>query len=337
LKNGYPSVLQRAFDIGSARNFDAGSPCWPTNLAALMSLAERPLFEWVGDLSWDPEGDLTAGILIADGEITKLCIELAMPGQDPELEMVEQAGFGLLRTACLSRPDGQDVYVAFRKMVVERPVLTGLASSFFADPLLASVERIDEIIAAFYQRVPEALTVAGELPICSVSGTVLRRQGRAFRTECRNPEAVRRARAGEINRLQWRPGMMHLRRPFRLYWCLPGKSELALAAHLDRAGWNCALWPGLDRVDLAASSQGNGRRIAVDVKDYLSPENLAARFDGFKEYAKNHECFLVVPDHVLEVAPGYERRFEAVRAAHGKMPVALRTLSAFLDELGCGA
>lgn len=124
-----------------------------------------------------------------------------------------------------------------------------------------------------------------------------------------------------------------MRRPFRLYWCLPGKTELDLAARLESAGWACRLWPDLDRVDLAATAP-DGRRIAADVKDYLSPENLAVRFQGFKEYAADHACYLVVPDYMPEVSRGYARRFEAVRAAHAKAPVELRTLSDLLDDLG---
>ncbi len=196
------------------------------------------------------------------------------------------------------------------------------------------MERLDEIVDAFYQPVPEAMAANGLLPTCTVTGTVLRREGTGFHTESRDPEAVRHARAGVRRDVRWRPGTMQLRRPFRHFWCLPGKTELAFADRLAAAGWTCTLWPDLDRVDLVALSPDGKRRIAVDVKDYLSPGNLAKQFGGFKEYASGHDCYLVVPDYMPEVSRGYVRRFEAIRAAHARAKVALRTTSELLAELG---
>jgi hypothetical protein len=292
------------------------------------------LFEWVEDLSWDPEGQFTAAALLADGEITPACVDLALPGRDPEAELVENTGYGLLRSICLARGDGQAVYTAFRKSVIANPVLPSWTTTILTDPVLATVERIDEVVQAFYERVPEAMVVSGEVPICVVTGLPLRRQRAGWHTLSRDPEAIRRARAGDHATIRWRPGTLQLRRAFRLYWCLPGKSELQLAERLTAVGWACTLWPGLDQIDLTAVAPDGARRIAVDVKDHISPENLAARFAGFKEYADDHQCFLVVPDYMPEASRGYERRFEAVLAAHGRPPVMLRTVSGLLSELG---
>ena len=333
LKNGYPATLRRAFDLAAARNVTDGRARWPTDFAALSTVAQKPLFDWVGDLSWDPDGQFTAAALIEGGEITPACIDLATPGRDPEAELIENDGYTLLKGICRERRDGQAIYVAFRRAAIENPVLSSWTTTIINDPRLASLERLDEIVYTFYQRVPESMAVEGSLPICPVSGTILRRDGSGFHTECRDPDAIRRARAGEYKKLKWRAGAMQLRRPFRLYWCLPGRSELELAGKLVAAGWAVELWPNLDRVDLTAASPDGQRRIAVDVKEYLSPENLAARFEGFKEYAADHECFLVVPDYMPDVSTGYERRFEAMRASHAKTPVTLRTISDLLEDL----
>lgn len=333
LKNGYPRTLRRAFDLAAARNISDSRSKWPTDFAALSAVAQRPLFEWIEDLSWDPDGQFTAAALIAEGEITPACIDLALPGRDPEAELIEKTGYSLLRSICRERRDGQAIYAAFRRLAIENPVLSSWTTTLTNDPKLASLERLDEIIYTFYQRVPESMVVQGSLPLCSVSGTILRRDALGFHTECRDPEAIRRARAGDFKATKWRPGTMQLRRPFRLYWCLPGRSELELARSLTAAGWKVELWPNLDRVDLSASSPDGRRRIAVDVKEYLSPENLAARFEGFKEYATDYECVLVVPDYMPEISTGYERRFEAIRASHSKTAVTLRTVSALLNDL----
>lgn len=335
VRDGYPPTLQRSFDLAAARNAADRGTRWPTDLEALSRVAREPIFEWVSDLTWDPDGEYTAARLIEDGEVSPACIDLALPGKDPEAELTENEGFRLLRSVCHDRSDGDAVYAAFRRVVIERPVLSSLTSAILTHPVLSTVERIDEIVEAFYQRVPEAMAIEGVLPTCLVSGTILRRQGNGFHTESRDPDAVRLAKAGESGSVRWRPGTMQLRRPFRLYWCLPGKTELDLAGRLETAGWACTLWPNLDRVDLAAVA-ADGRRIAVDVKDYLSPENLAVRFQGFKEYASDHTCFLVVPDYLPEVSRGYVRRFEAVRAAYAKGRIELRTVGALLSELGAG-
>jgi hypothetical protein len=334
LRDGYPPTLQRAFDLAAARNTLEMSVRWPTDLASLSRMGQDSLYNWGIDVSWDPDGEFAATPLLDGGEITPACIDLAMPGKDPEAELIENAGYKLLRGICLDRRDGQAIYTAFRRTVIDRPVLSSWTSTILTDPVLAGVERIDEVVSTFYQRLPESMVIDGMIPTCVVSGTVLRREGVGFHTECRDPGAISRAKSGGYRPVKWRPGAMHLRRPFRLYWCLPGLTELQLATKLRAAGWTCELWPGLDRIDIEATSPDNSRRIAADVKDYLSPENLAARFDGFKEYASDHECYLVVPDYLPDVSKGFERRFEAVRAARAKAPVELRTLSDLLDEVG---
>jgi hypothetical protein len=115
LRDGYPPNLQRSFDIAAATNLMRVDDRWPTSLPALTRLAEKPLFEWVQDLSWDPDGQFTAAALIESGEVSHACIDLAMPGKNPEGELIENTGYKLLRGVCAGRRDGQSVYVAFRR------------------------------------------------------------------------------------------------------------------------------------------------------------------------------------------------------------------------------
>ena len=334
IKNGYPPVLQRAFDLASARSALYDDQQWPSDLAALTSKAQQPLYSWGIDLSWDPEGDFTTSSLVADGEITQECIDLAAPGRDPETELVENTGYRLLMDVCCNREDGQNIYTAFRRCVVTQPVLSNWTATLTRVSILNSVEGMHEIFAAFYQRVPEAIAIGKSLPICKVSRTILRKQRQGFHTECRDPEAIYLASIGDHDDLHWRPTAIQLRRAFRLYWCLPGLTEIALADQLVAAGWNCELWPDFDMVDLVATSPNGDHRIAVDVKDYLSSTSLAARFTGFKSYSKSHDCYLVVPDYLPNVNSDYQRRFHAVRQARGGIPVSLYTLSALLSKLG---
>ncbi|MFL7904326.1 hypothetical protein ACJ41P_24565 [Azospirillum argentinense] len=336
LKDGYPPNLRRVLDLASARNIQGG-PTWPTSLADLTQRSQEPLYKWGIDLSWDVEGEYAAARLIDGGEVTTECVALAQSGKDPEAELTENLGYKLLQGLCSNRRDGQQVYVAWRRSTIEHLVLPNWTTTLLSDPVLATVERIDEVVDTFFQRIPESMAIGGMLPICTVSGTILRQDGRAYHTESRDPEARRRARAGEHTKMRYRSGMLYLRRPFRTFWALPGKAELALYKTLTKAGWMCSLWPELDRVDLIAVSPDGQTRIAVDVKDYVSPENLAARFEGFKGFAETHRCYVVIPDYIPEITPHFEARFEAVRASRAKTKVRLRTVSDLLADLEIAA
>lgn len=331
--SAYPESVRRVLSLGAARNITDGSAvAWPTDLDALVRAAQQPLVRWVPNMSWDVGGEFFDSCLLKDHEITTECRTLAMEGSDPERELDENLGYDMLRGLCSTRADGDAVYSAWRRTVVENPLLENWSSVLRSRPILATVERIDEIVEHFYERVPESLAIDGRVPICTVSRTILRRTGRGYHTECRNPEAIRRARSGEYKLTKYRRGMLYLKRAFRVFWCLPGVTELELERRLTAGGWSTVLWPHLDRVDLTATSPV-GRRIAADVKDYISPANLAARFTGFKEYSDEYQCFLVVPDYIAEIEPRFRSRFEAVRAAQGKAPVALRSVSDLLSEL----
>lgn len=329
----YPKDLRRFFDLAGARNLADAGERWPTDLFSLTAAAQQPLLHWVPDMSWDLDGEFFGARLIQGGEVTTDARRLAVQGGDPELEIDENLGFEMLVGLCRNRVDGEAVYRAWRRSVITNPVLLNWASTLMVDPALAGLERLDEIVEAFYDPLPESLAIEGSLPVCKLSGTILRRDGRGFHTEHRDPEAIRQARAGAHDRRKFRKGMMYLKRAFRTFWCLPGLTELALERQLTAMGWTAELWPGLDRVDLTATSP-SGRRIAVDVKDYFSPSRLAARFTGFKSCEADHDCFLVVPDYVMETDESFSRRFEAFRASVGKAPVELHTLSGFLAEVG---
>jgi hypothetical protein len=238
----------------------------------------------------------------------------------------------MLLGLCHDRTDGEDLYRTWRRTVIENVVMASWSGTVLMDPLLATLERSDEIVEAFYDRIPESFAINGQLPICTVSRTILRRDGRVFHTECRQPEAVRRAREGVHDTIRYRPGMLYLKRAFRTFWALPGLAELELERRLAAQGWATTLWPALDRVDLVATSE-DGRRLAIDVKDYISPARLATRFQGFKSYEADHECLLVIPDYLTEADPHFEARFEALRAANGRPAVSLTTVSDLIGNV----
>ncbi|SDE32305.1 restriction endonuclease-related protein [Belnapia rosea] len=333
LRTPYPQAVRRTFDVGAARNLaEERSQPWPTDLRSLAELAALPLGLWAGDMAWDHDEVFAEVLLVENGEVTPECRELAAGGRDPEQEMIERDGYDALRAACARMGDGDAFYTEWRRCVVARPVLSTISEAATAVPGLTDLEDWTGFVHRFYDVVPESLAFGDHVRTCTVSGTLLRRARKGYHTESRDPAAITAAVEGRHGTKPFRPRQtLHLKRAFRAFWCHPGVAELALARGLESLGWQVALWPRRDRVDVEAVSPG-GRRIAVDVKDHLSPVGLAKRFEGFKEYEATHECFVVVPDYVVAADRRFGERFENLRRSHGKPAVALRTVSALLRE-----
>lgn len=332
----YVAELNRAFNMAAALNVAHKTNQWPTDLQALLHAAQQPFYAWVPDRSWDSADDFFATRLIVGDEISNDCRSLARHEQHLEQELEENNGYALLMSLCHERADGEALYRTWRRWVIENPLLVNFAA-LLQNPTLANAGRIEELVYTFYQPIPAALSLKGQLAVCSISGTLLRPmvepgQPLRFHTECRQPEAIRRAHAGTHRALRYVTGLRQLSRAFRTYWHFPGRAELDLEQQLRARGWQTTLWPRFDRVDLVAVAP-SGRRLAIDVKDYLVPSTLAARFQGFKEFAATHECYVVIPDYLVETEPHFAERFANCRAALGKNAVTLRTLSQLLADV----
>src|SRR5262249_1765857 len=153
------------------------------------TLAQKPLYEWGVDLSWDPHGDWTTARLVSNGTITADCRELAAHGEDPETELREHHGYGLLRRICLDRSDGEEFYRAWRRLVIAHPVIQDLRTSMKHHPVLEE-SAAQELLAQFYRPVPVSLARAGKLSLCKISGTILRpldENGSTRETDSRDP------------------------------------------------------------------------------------------------------------------------------------------------------
>jgi hypothetical protein len=164
----YPRSLQRAFDLGAANNILSGTSNWPTDLITLSRSAQEPLFRWVQDMSWDSHDEFFASRLIENGEVGTDCLRLAINDGDPEREIEENFGYDMFVGICRNREDGDELYRTWRRLVVENPVLQNWSSTILVkNPLLAGVNRIDEIVEAFCQcrnKTPAVLPVLTTAP-----------------------------------------------------------------------------------------------------------------------------------------------------------------------------
>ncbi|RAI54115.1 pPIWI_RE_Y domain-containing protein [Roseicella frigidaeris] len=137
----YLQPVRRMFDVGAARNLaESRRHPWPTDLISLAELAALPLGLWAGDMSWDRDEMFPEVRLIENGEVTPECRDLATEGRDPEQEMMERDGYQALRAVCSRMEDGDAFYTAWRRCVVERPVLSTISEAATAVPGLTDVE-----------------------------------------------------------------------------------------------------------------------------------------------------------------------------------------------------
>src|SRR6266851_1605377 len=188
---------------------------------------------------------------------------------DLEAELRENAGYERLIKICFNRSDGPEFYRNGRRLVIEKPVIQSVARILNDYPVLMDRDARD-LLGHFYQPVPESMAALGSLRICKMSGTLLRpmdRGGKRHETDCRDPAALNQALSGNYDTIEFSNEVRQLARPFRIFWCLPGRAELEVERKLRKAGWSCVLWPELDRVGIVAQSPDRQRKIAIDVKD----------------------------------------------------------------------
>ena len=326
----YPSDLKRAFDIAASLNLRAEKCLYPDNLVTLVHCAKKPLYEWCPDLSWDPNADFTAAQLLEGGEITPECSLIAEAATDGE----ERAGYQLLINKCSTVTNPQELYVAWRKFVIQSPVLESAASSIRSDDVLVSylIDALD-LFDHFYEPVSRSLAPDGYIYLCPFSGTRLLQGDREWLSESRDNGAKNLLKTDLPDKILYTPEIRQLKRVFRQFWCLPGIYELQLYNSLRESGWHVDLWPELDSIDLLAESPDGKHNLAIDVKDYLYSVRLANSFNNFKQYQRQYQCLIVIPDYLVERDPDYLKKFNIARRSAGRSKVEIKTMGNLLSDL----
>ena len=262
LKGGYPENLRRAFDLAAALNAADSSATWPVELGEAAG-AGRPTPLQVGSrfvvgCRWRVHGSQAYPKWSCQHGVLRTCGERLRSRSGVR----ENAGYERLTKICFNRSDGPEFYRNWRRLVIERPVIQSVARILNDYPVLMDRDARD-LLGHFYQPVPESMAALGSLRICKMSGTLLRpldRGGKRHETDCRDPAALKQALSGNWDTIQFSAEVRQLARPFRIFWCLPGRAELEVERKLSKAGWNCVLWPQLDRVDIVAQSPDQSER-----------------------------------------------------------------------------
>jgi len=327
----YPADLLRAFSVASALNSRSKNSIYPDNLASLLECARKPFHEWFADLDWDEVGDYTSAQLIRQGDISAECVLLGAVPND----FYEQQGYELLINRCRSIPDGQQLYVAWRRLLIETPVIESFGDVIRGQRIfLRRLDAVAELDQQFLERIPRPTGASGTLNVCPVTGTRVTFFDNEWISESRDPDIQIELKAVKPREIQWTPDTRQVKRIFRQFWVLPGYYELQLFHRAIHAGWAAELWPKFDTVDLVLRK--DELAFALDVKDQINSFLLAKRFEGFRGYERDYNCFVVIPDYLTQIDTRYRARFSAVRRTHGRSTVEIKTISEVVQMIEGG-
>lgn len=303
LRAPYPPVLQRALDRLATVFLQRGH-LPPQSVSDLFALCRQPLADWPISL---PEGAVgSADTLLLGDRITSLCDEWAEKEVgDVEGELFEQTLIDDVRRICRNL-DRQDAYVAFRRHLIEAPVLSEFELRRAC--IRPALSPLEEQLTASYQPVPRCHQDEGQYRCCIRCQSLLLRTKRdgfvCENEQCRvNGDFVTGRRLASEDSIVW------LRRELRRYIMRPGLAELQLYHRLDEfEDLHVELWPAFDNYDLLVRFP-NQDVWAIDVKDQKNPFLLAASTKRLPDNPQWDRAYFVFPDTRRRERPDYLRAF----------------------------
>ncbi|GAA3491741.1 hypothetical protein [Streptomyces cremeus] len=311
----YPRQAQRALDAVVLACLRQGARP-PSGVPGLLEWCRaRPVSNWpleglaelggLADLARTGEDLL---IDVAAQAPSQLCHELALEGGSRS--SAQQVSGAVVRRAMRLCRDAYlpESYTAFRRLLVEQPVLTRAAlTSTLADLYLDPVR---ELIDLVYVPVPDNYVRDGAYTPCARCRTLLTPLADGGwwceHARCRFAGApapgtpLVRAATGEVR---------HLEQPLRLFVTGPGRAEIALEERLTQLGLTVDMWPGFDAYDLRVTFP-DGRVWAVDVKDWVHAGFLGRSANPVRGEPPYDEACWAVPAFRVEQRRDYLQVYE---------------------------
>ena len=326
----YPDALQKGLDKLTVRCFQQGVEP-PASLPDLLVWCrERPFSEWGLDLGGEiaSPGDH----LLNGSQPTAFCQEWAVESRDVESEVIERRLLHSVIASCRHAGDQQG-YVAFRRLLIEKPVLTTL--QLHVECARPELSRLAHEVQEVYTAVPLEYAEDRMVTCCARCNNLLLRSPGGM-PYCGDDRCARRPTAiGRTIPLAEDPLWLEL--PFRTFVTAPGRAELRLAQRLGRLGVGVELWPEFDAYDLRVTLP-DGEAWAVDVKDWASPVALARHLDSTAELFPARpewlRAYFVFPQDRLRQRPDYVRAFANASRALARSPMVEALGEApFMDEV----
>lgn len=239
---------------------------------------------------------------------TSVCQELFVDGADVEAELAEQRILLKVLNVCRGA-SSQEAYTAFRRLLVERPVITPaeLHEVLNDEPDLMILR---DYISEAYQPAPAECVVGRKALVCKGCGNLLVRNASGApacadeRCRFHGQAAIRHEISLETVRPLW------LIRALRTFVAGPGAAEVRLAGTIKKLGIDVEMWPNFDAYDLKITFP-DGIVWAVDVKDWVSAYLLARNVQPIPDHPKWDRAYFVFPEQGRERPPDYLRAFKA--------------------------
>ena len=324
----YDDSVQRAYNRLVLHCLNVGVEP-PASVPGMVTwAAATPLRQWSADLA---SANVTGDEVLVDPETrvpTQACLEFAMPVADAAAELFENVIISTALEACRAARSPKS-YIAFRRLLITRPVLTGadlvaLAAEIELMPVL-------EVIRRCYEPAPAAYLRNGAYRACGRCGCLLvplRNGGFCCELDrCRNDGGTTLGPA-----LPSSAKVLQLSRPLRVFITSPGLAETELEATLSGPPirLQSEIWPQFDAYDLRIPFP-DGSAWAVDVKDWASPSLLAARMHALPPDPPYTRAFIVVPEYRFRVREDYARAFRSALPPGLERAITVCSDSEFLD------
>ncbi|MDI3420609.1 pPIWI_RE_Y domain-containing protein [Streptomyces luteolus] len=309
----YPAAAQRALDALVLQCLRNGARP-PAGVPEMVHWARlRPLGSW--PLDQLPVGLFDGGDRLIDRDScrpSQLCHELAVHGHGDSTgrqydRLVIEEAFRACRDA--SSPES---YTAFRRLLVERPVLTAwdwtdVSTDLFLDPVRHVIEEI-------YAPVPPHFRRGGTYLCCHRCLVLLHPVGSTAwwceRDQCRSQGGAPHGRDLDAVAVG---DLRQLRAPLRQFVTGPGRAEVALEGELRALGLHVEMWPGFDAYDLRVTFP-DGHVWAVDMKDWAQPAFLGRSAAPVPRRPPYDEACWVVPAFRVRARRDYLEVYARERA-----------------------
>lgn len=294
-----PADLRRASALLSAQCLAAGVHDLGASVHDLLARCRMPFAAW-GLPQLRPPFPYADCILLDDGTMqpTPDCKELAdVAGEDDAREDIHHSRLRD-RLAALSEREAARTYVAYRRFVVEHPLVDSSALNTYV--LDEGLERVFDLLAGCYRPLPGwAIWRDGQVRRCATCGCPLEEQAdRGAWPDGRCRLVACRAKGQSVTADVFRPTAATLlaRSEILAYWVSPGLDEIGLWRQLRQAGLQVELYPAADAADVGFCDLSVG----IDVKDYASPLVLGARLSrSIGRFAIFRLRLLAIPDAAL--------------------------------------
>lgn len=292
----YPAGLQRGLDHLTLLCLQHRA-LPPAGVPELIRFCHGPLGDW--PVPFGVPSDLDREVLMDRGIPTRVCEEWAVTSPDVEAELFERQVVEDVRRAC--RAAGrQDSYVAFRHLVITRPVLTEL--EFQRQLMDSKYAVIAGPLKRCYPLAPAECEVDGFAVTCADCNNLLVRSVSGL--ECINDRCTRTGAATPGRRVPLVEGVRWLASPVRTFVASPGQAEVRLRDEIVNRGAEATLWPDFDAFDLLITFPHDGPW-AVDVKDWANPYLLARHVRPVPRPQGCTQAFIVPAREAVRARPGY--------------------------------